>query len=182
MMQRSFSTSATRACWLGDQRVASRVPRLASKPLPIACGPQAMASSHHLVQTNADSSAGTFAAKRSISEAFGLLAGSTASARTGFRHRHASTWSRASTRGFVSTSSAQDLKQDAKDKLVEEGKKFAKEKFNEKLNAEETKQQAKSLSSSTSKILFAALAVAAVAYQFLGGETHAEEARNPSSD
>ncbi|CDU24504.1 uncharacterized protein SPSC_04005 [Sporisorium scitamineum] len=179
-MQRPFSTSATRAYWLGDQRVASRVPRLASKPVPSASASQPTTSSHHLVQPSA-ASAEAYTSRRSISEAFGLLAGSTASARTGQRNCHASTWSRASTRSFASTSSVQDLKQDARDRLVEEGKKFAKEKFNEKLNPEETKQQAKNLSNSTSKILFAALAVAAAAYQFIGGETHAEEARQPSS-
>ena len=62
---------------------------------------------------------------------------------------------------------------------MEEGKKFAKEKVNEKLGAEDTKQQAKNLSSSTSKILFAALAVAGAAYLLVGGQTHAEEARQP---
>ncbi|SJX61036.1 uncharacterized protein SRS1_12259 [Sporisorium reilianum f. sp. reilianum] len=177
-MQRSFSTTATRACWLGDQRVASRVPRLAAKLPSTPSGSQPTTCSPHLLQPGAaSSSAEVYTARRSISEAFGLLAGSTASARTGLRNRHASTWSRASTRSFASTSSAQDLKQDAKDRLVEEGKKFAKEKLNEKLSAEETKQQAKNLSSSTSKILFAALAVAGAAYYLLGGEVHAEEAR-----
>lgn len=52
---------------------------------------------------------------------------------------------------------------------------FAKEKVNATLNSEETKQQAKNLSSSTSKILFAALAVAGAAYLLVGGQTHAEE-------
>ncbi len=139
-------------------------------------------TSHHHVQS---ASAGTemHTSRRSISEAFGLLAGSTASSRTGLRTRHASTWSQASLssrRTFVSTSSAQDLKQDAKDRLVEEGKKFAKEKVNEKLSADETKQQAKKLSNSTSKILFAGLAVAGAAYLLMGGQTHAEEARSPT--
>ena len=61
-------------------------------------------------------------------------------------------------------------------RLVEEGRKFARDQLNARLDAEGQKQQAKNLSSSTSKILFAALAVAAAAYQLLGGQTHAEEA------
>ncbi|EST10108.1 P-loop containing nucleoside triphosphate hydrolase [Kalmanozyma brasiliensis GHG001] len=117
--------------------------------------------------------------RRSVSEAFGLLAGSTASSRTGLRTRHASTWTHSS-RSFTTTSPTRDLKEDAKNKLVEEGKKFAKDKVNERLGADETKQQAKNLSSSTSKILFAGLAVAGAAYLLMGGNVHAEEARRPT--
>lgn len=112
-----------------------------------------------------------------------MLAGSTASARTGLPSRNASTWSRVAvvpSRGFTSTSAARDLKESAKDKLVEEGKKFAKTKLNESLGADETKQQAKNLSSSMSKILFAGLAVAGAAYLLMDGTTHAEEARPPT--
>lgn len=180
-MQRSFSTTATRACWLGDQRVASRVPRLASKLPPVASTSQSTVSTQRYAQPGGVASAESFASRRSISEAFGLLAGTTASARTGLRSRNASTWSRTNSRGFASTSSIRDLKQDAKDRLVEEGKKFAKEKLDAKLNASETREQAKNLSSSTGKILFGLLAVAGVAYQFLGGDVHAEEARKETS-
>lgn len=63
---------------------------------------------------------------------------------------------------------------------MEEGKKFAKEKVNERLSPDETKQQAKNLSNSTSKILFAGLAVAGAAYLLMGGQAHAEEARRPT--
>ncbi|SPO24914.1 uncharacterized protein UTRI_01419_B [Ustilago trichophora] len=182
MMQRFFSTSVRRGCAMGDQRVASRVPRLASKLPPAASASQIASPANTFVQPGTGS-ADTYTSRRSISEAFGLLAGSTASARTGLRSRHASTWSRAAAgpfRSFSSSSSSRDLKQDAKDRLVEEGKKFAKEKVSAKLNAEDTKQQAKNLSSSTSKILFAALAVAGAAYLLVGGQTHAEEARTPN--
>ncbi|KIS71046.1 uncharacterized protein UMAG_10590 [Mycosarcoma maydis] len=173
-MQRYFSTSVTRACWLGDQRVASRVPRLVSKDPSKASSLQPRTLSHHFAQPGLASSE-TCTSRRSISEAFGLLAGSTASSRTGLRRRNISTWSHPS-RSFSSTSSNRDLKQDTKDKLVEEGKKFAKDKLDSKLNATETREQAKNLSSSVSKILFTLLAVAGVAYQFVGGKTHAEEA------
>ena len=184
MMQRSFSTSVKQACWMGDQRVASRVPRLAAKLPPTASPSHAASSTSGFTQSSAGSAETFTTSRRSISEAYSLLAGSTASARTGLRSRHASTWSRAAavpSRSFSSTSSAKDLKQDAKDRLVEEGKKFAKEKVSAKLNGEETKQQAKNLSSSTSKILFAGLAVAGAAYLLMGGQTHAEEARDSKS-
>ncbi|KAJ1032489.1 hypothetical protein NDA16_000513 [Ustilago loliicola] len=179
MMHRSFSTSATRACWMGDQRVASRVPRLAAKLAPAASLSHAPSSVGSFAQHSSNSSE-TYTSRRSVSEAFGMLAGSTASSRTGLRSRHASTWSRTSVapaRSFSSTASTQDIKETVKNKVVEEGKKFAKETVNEKLNSEDTKQQAKNLSSSTSKILFAGLAVAGAAYLLMGGTAHAEEAR-----
>lgn len=166
---------------MGDQRVASRVPRLASKLPPAASASQVASSTNNYAQPTF-SSAETCTHRRSVSEAFTLLAGSTASSSTGLRRRHASTWSRNAvvhSRSFSSAGSAQDLKQDVKDRVVEEGKKFAKEKVNETLNSEDTKQQAKNLSSSTSKILFAGLAVAGAAYMLMGGQTHAEEARGP---
>ena len=68
-----------------------------------------------------------------------------------------------------------------KNKVVEEGKKYAKEKVNQTLNSEDTKQQAKNLSSSTSKILFIGLAVAGAAYMLMGGQAHAEEERSPNA-
>ncbi|SNX82336.1 uncharacterized protein MEPE_01042 [Melanopsichium pennsylvanicum] len=178
-MQRSFSTTASRACALGDQRVASRVPRLASK-LPINASGAYVASPSSSFALLSSTSTKIYATRRSIAEAFGMLAGSTASARTGLRTRHASTWSLSVggiSRSFSSTSSTQDLKQSAQDKLVEEGKKFAKEKVSQTLSGEEVKQQAKNASSSTSKILFGALAVVGAAYMLMGGQAHAEEAR-----
>ncbi|ETS61174.1 hypothetical protein PaG_05130 [Moesziomyces aphidis] len=178
MLNRSFSTSAARACVLGDQRVASRVPRLATKPLSAAAYTSAGVHGHARVQSHANASE-TYASRRSVSEAFSLLAGSKVSAHTGLRGRHASTWAKASpahVRTLTTTSARNDLKQDAKDKLVEEGKKFAREKVDEKLSGEEVKQQAKNASSSLSKILFGALAVAGAAYMIMGGTAHAEEA------
>lgn len=175
-MQRSFSISTRRACVMGDQRVASRVPRLASKPSP-AASTHAVQPANGFTQTSIISSQ-AFSHRRSVSEAFSLLAGSTASSRTGLRSRHASTWSGTSvghSRSFSSTTSTQDVKQDIKDRVVEEGKKFAKEKVNE--FSEDKKQQAKNMSSSTGKILFAGLAVAGAAYMLMGGQAHAEEAR-----
>ena len=166
---------------MGDQRVASRVPRLASKLPPSASGPQNLSTGNHYVQPG-PGSAQAYTSRRSVSEAFSLLAGSTATSRTGLRSRQASTWSRAASgpsRSFSSSSSSQDLKQDAKEKLYEKGKEFAKEKVNEKLSSEDTKQQALNTSSSLSKILFAGLAVAGAAYLLMGGTTHAEEARQP---
>lgn len=66
-----------------------------------------------------------------------------------------------------------------KDKVVEKGKAYANEQINERLSAEDTKQQAKNMSNSTSKILFAGLAVAGAAYMLMGGNVSAEEARQP---
>lgn len=98
----------------------------------------------------------------------------------------ASTWSRAaatSLRHLSSTSTAHNLKQEAKDKLVEEGKKLAKDKVNQTFNAEQAKQQAKNMSSSTGRILFIGLAVAGAAYLLVGsGQSHAEEAKKPDAD
>ncbi len=171
---------------MGDQRVASRVPRLATKLPPTPPPAHASSSTNTFTSHGSGSSTETLTSRRSVSEAFSLLAGSTASSRTGLRSRHASTWSRSPasgpSRSFSSTSSARDLKQNAKDKLVEEGKKFAKEKVNQTLSGDEVKQQAKNLSSSTSKILFAALAVAGAAYMLIGGQTHAEEAPRQPKD
>ncbi|KAJ1033618.1 hypothetical protein NDA13_001604 [Ustilago tritici] len=178
-MHRSFSTSVTRACAMGDQRVASRVPRLAAKIAPTASVSHGTPSIGSFVQPGSNSSE-SYTSRRSVSEAFGMLAGSTASSRTGLRSRHASTWTQtavAPARSFSTSSSAQDIKETAKNKVVEEGKKFAKETVDAKLNSEETKQQAKNMSSSTSKILFAGLAVAGAAYLLMGGTAHAEEAR-----
>ncbi|SYW74754.1 uncharacterized protein UBRO2_00164 [Ustilago bromivora] len=179
MMHRSFSTSATRACAMGDQRVASRVPRLAAKIAPTASVSHGTPSIGSFVQPGSNSSE-SYTSRRSVSEAFGMLAGSTASSRTGLRSRHASTWAQtavAPARSFSTSSSAQGIKETVKNKVVEEGKKFAKETVDAKLNSEETKQQAKNMSSSTSKILFVGLAVAGAAYHFMGGTAHAEEAR-----
>ncbi|SOV07080.1 uncharacterized protein UDID_01454 [Ustilago sp. UG-2017a] len=163
---------------MGDQRVASRVPRLAAKIAPTASVSHGTPSIGSFVQPGSNSSE-SYTSRRSVSEAFGMLAGSTASSRTGLRSRHASTWAQtavAPARSFSTYSSAHGIKETVKNKVVEEGKKFAKETVDAKLNSEETKQQAKNMSSSTSKILFVGLAVAGAAYPFMGGTAHAEEA------
>lgn len=206
-MQRSYSTTATRACRLGEQRVASRVPRLASKVAPATASLLPSASNHQL-SSSSFASAETSTARRSISKSFGLLAGSTVASRTGLlRNRHLSTCSQS--RGFSSTSPARDLKQDAAEKIVEQGKKYAKSKLDSRINTDQVMEQAqklsasktgeefaeqgakfakdtlsegmkggaKSLAATTSRIVFALLAVAGTAYLMIGGETHAEEQR-----
>ncbi|PWZ01009.1 hypothetical protein BCV70DRAFT_158878 [Testicularia cyperi] len=143
------------------RRVASRVPRLATKST-----------------VTADSGTSSAIPKRSVREAFTTLAGSTYSARSRNHQITASVQAHSAVRTFSTTPMQFDLKDQIKDKAVEKGKEYAKEAINDSGNREEVKRAATRASGSLSKILFAGLAVAGAFYMLSGGTAHNEEDRS----